>query len=271
LALADLGEKTLRELGLSLSQSKIYLALVKLGKPSNAKEVSIFSKVARQDVYRTLTELRELSLVEMVIGNPALFRAIPLQETISILMERKDQRIRELLDEAHELFKLFDANEASMLQQENHQFVLIPKKEILIRRIKKVIEGTQESILIVLPWRELTQWLFILHESWERALKRGVKVQWITEKQDDLRMVTEITRVLIKYPNFTIRTASTDSVSRFGIYDGKEVFITISSKTNSVESPALWTNNTAVTFIIKDYFEIKWQLSARCKLDKLMS
>ena len=91
MASVELGEKTLRELGLTLSQARVYLALVRLGKHSTVKAVSVFSKVARQDVYRTLTELRELSLVEMVIGNPALFMAIPLQETIAIMVERKNQ------------------------------------------------------------------------------------------------------------------------------------------------------------------------------------
>lgn len=260
MALVEHGEKTLRELGLTLSQARVYLALVKLGKQSTAKAVSVFSKVARQDVYRTLTELRELSLVEMVISNPALFRAIPLQETIAILMERKNQRTRELLVEASELFKLFAVNEESRHHQENHQFILIPKKEALIRRIKKAIEGAQESILISSPWRELTQWLFILHESWEQALNKGVEVRWITEKQASPCLLNEITRALIKDPNFTLRTEPTLSNSRFGIYDGKEVFITVLSTPNATESPALWTNNPAITYILKDYFETKWQL-----------
>ena len=261
MASVELGEKTLRELGLTLSQARVYLALVRLGKHSTVKAVSVFSKVARQDVYRTLAELRELSLVEMVIGNPALFMAIPLQEAIAIMMERKNQRTHELLAEASELIKVFAVNENSRFQQENHQFILIPKKEVLILRIQKAIESAQESILIISPWRELTQWLFILHESWEQALKRGVKVQWITEIQKDQQLVTEITRALIRDPNFTLRTEPTSSMSRFGIYDGKEVFVTVSSTPNATESPALWTKNPTITFILKDYFEIKWQLA----------
>jgi sugar-specific transcriptional regulator TrmB len=122
LALVELGEKTLREIGLTLSQARVYLALVKLGTHSTVKTVSVFSKVARQDVYRTLTELRELSLVEMVIGNPALFRAIPLQEAVAILMERKNQRTRELLAEASELFKLFAVNEVSRRSREHSYY-----------------------------------------------------------------------------------------------------------------------------------------------------
>jgi sugar-specific transcriptional regulator TrmB len=111
--LADIrgfGEKTLRELGISLLQARVYLALLKLGTYSNVKCISVFSKVARQDIYRTMTELRELGLVEMVIGSPALFKAIPLQETVAILMEKKNQRNQVLMEEVTELFNHFDNN-----------------------------------------------------------------------------------------------------------------------------------------------------------------
>jgi len=83
------GEKTLRELGLTSSQARVYLTLIKTGDPATVKTLNTISKVARQDLYRILTELRELSLVEMVIGNPTMFRAIPLPEAITILVERK--------------------------------------------------------------------------------------------------------------------------------------------------------------------------------------
>jgi sugar-specific transcriptional regulator TrmB len=97
------GEKTLRELGLSLLQARVYLALLKLGTHSSIKATSACSKVARQDVYRTIAELRELGLVEMVIANLTLFRAIPLQETVAILMEKKNQRTQVLMEEVTEL------------------------------------------------------------------------------------------------------------------------------------------------------------------------
>jgi sugar-specific transcriptional regulator TrmB len=254
------GEKTLRELGLTLPQARVYLALVKLGTPSTVKNISTYSKVARQDVYRTLTELRELSLVEMIVCNPALFRAVPLQQSATFLMERKNQEIRVLMTEATELFALLAKEKEAEIHHENHQFVLIPKREVIISRLKKAIEGSKKSILVITPWRELPQWLFILHESWQQALNKGVEVRWITEKQVTPCLLNEITRILIKDPNFKLRTEPNSSKARFAIYDGKEVFITVLSATNAAESPALWTNNPALIYILKDYFETKWQL-----------
>lgn len=264
------GENTLRELGLTLSQARVYLALLKLGTHSNVKALSVHSKVARQDVYRTINELRELGLVEMVIANPALYWAIPLQETVSILMERKNQRTQVLMEEATELFEHYAKNTPIGFDPENHQFVLVPKKDVLVRRIKKVVESAHESILIMTPWRESTQWLFNLHDSWEMALNKGVKIRWLTEKPETAYSFNETTRSLIKHNNFTLRTNLASLNARFGIYDDKEAFVTVLNTTNATESPALWTNNTAVTFILRDYFETKWELTADYNLDKLI-
>jgi len=271
LAVEGHGEKTLRELGFTLPQARVYLALVKLGTHSTVKAISIYSKVARQDVYRTLTELRELSMVEVVIGNPALFKAIPLQEAATILMERKYHKTRVLMAEATELFTLLAKEKDAKIHQENHQFVLIPKKEVIIGRVKKAVEAAKKNILIITPWRELPQWLFILHESWQLALNKGVEVRWITEKQAVPCLLNEITRSLIKDPNFKLRTEPNSSKARFAIYDGKEVFITVLSALNATDSPALWTNNPAIIYILKDYFETKWQLISDDDVNELIA
>jgi sugar-specific transcriptional regulator TrmB len=266
----EYGEKTLRELGLSLLQARVYLALLKLGTHSTVKAISFCSKVARQDVYRTITELREFGLVEMVIGNPALFRAIPLQETVSILMEKKNQRTQVLMEEVTKLFNYFAKNKETDLDQENHQFILVPKKEGLVSRIKKTIEGAKESILIFSPWRESTQWLFTLHESWQLALDKGVKIRWITEKQAFPSLADEISYNLVKNPNFTLKNDAASLKARFGIYDDKEIFITVLDTPNAWESPALWSNNPAIIYILKDYFETKWALTDIYNLDNLI-
>lgn len=270
LAVMEYGEKTLREIGLGLLQARVYLALLRIGKYSSVKVLSVSSKVARQDVYRTITELRELDLVEMVIGSPALFKAIPLQQTVAILMEKKNQRTQILMKEVTELFNHFDKNNETRVNQENHQFILVPKREALVNKIKKTIEGANESILISAPWRETTQWLFTLHESWQLALDKGVKIHWITEKQAAPYLTDEITQSLIKNPNFTLRRDATSVKARFAIYDDKEVSIIILSTANTGGSPALWSNNPAMVFILKDYFETKWELTANCHTDSLI-
>lgn len=268
LPLRDHGEKVLCELGLSFSQSRVYIALVRLADQSTAKEVSIVSNVARQDVYRTLSELQELSLVEMVIGNPAKFKAIPMQEVVSILIKRRKQKTRALMTEATDLVDKFPKKDAEAgIQQDGGQFILIPKKEALIYRTEKAIEVAQESIIVITSWRVLTQWLFILGKLVNQALIRGVNVRWITEKQENLTVGPELVETF-KNSRFQLRTMVDPPKKRLVVYDGKEVFIATLREPNAVWSPVLWTNNSAIAYIINDYFEMKWKIASEYKPHK---
>jgi sugar-specific transcriptional regulator TrmB len=260
--LQNFGEKILRELGLTSSQARVYLTLSNLAYPSTAKTISTTSNIARQDIYHTLTELQKLSLVETVINNPTLFRAIPLQEAISILEKRKKQKMHDLIVEAKELLKISTCTQEQTIEQGNHEFVLIPKKERCINKVKKTVEAAQESILAVTSWREATQWLFMLHNTWERALNRNVKVQWITEKQENNNSLTESMLALLENSNLIIKSGPSflPPDVRFAIYDGKEAFIATLNAQNAGDSPALWTNNPVVLCLLKDYFETKWSL-----------
>jgi sugar-specific transcriptional regulator TrmB len=253
--------KILRDLGLTLPQAKVYLAIAKIGNGAAVREISAVSNVFRQDVYRALVELQEAGLIEKIIDKKAMFRLIPSQEALDILAERNIQKIRVLQTKATKAFKYSVNREKSAVQSESNMFVLIPKKEILINRMKKMIETAQKTILVLAPWRALIQNLFILQEHWEQALNNYVKVQWITQEQPNTNSPSESISPLLKHPNFKLRARSYNCDIRFTIYDNKQAFIATLRKSNAFESPALWTNNLMVLHILKDYFALSWNLS----------
>ena len=63
----------------------------------------------------------------------------------------------------------------------------------------------------------------------------------------------------LKNPCFKLKTMANLAKKRLTIYDDKEAFIATLSKANAAESPALWTNNSAIINILIDYFETKWK------------
>ena len=211
----------------------------------------------------------------MVVGNPASFKPIPLKEAIAILMGRKNQQTRVLLAEATELCKLLPSEKEASVHYEPQQFVLIPKKEVIFRRIQKIIDSSNESILIYATWREFNQLLFALQESWKQALDKGVEVRWIIEdhgeNQAESNSLTKMAQTLVRDRNFRIKTQTAALEARFSIYDNKELFISVLNTPNAIDSPALWTNNPAVVRLLKDYFETKWQLTADYDLDRIVA
>jgi sugar-specific transcriptional regulator TrmB len=259
LSFQDHGEKILRELGLTFSQARVYIGLVRLGDRTTARAVSNIIQIARQDVYQLVAELQKLGLVELIIGKPEMFRAIPLQETISILTDRRNRKMNALLSEASKLLERSPEKPEATIQQNNRQFLLIPEKEVLIHRIRKAIETAQKSIRVITPWKELAQWLLLLDKCWNQALERGIHIQWITEKKVNVDSNPENINAFLKNPRSKLKTMSNLAKNRLAIYDDKEAFIATLSKANAAESPALWTNNSAIINILIDYFDTKWK------------
>ena len=86
--ISDEDISTLTELGLTVSQAKIYLSLAK-AKNLTAQAISTTSKVARPDVYRVLVQLNEDGLVERIISKPQEFHAISVEKCVSKLIQRR--------------------------------------------------------------------------------------------------------------------------------------------------------------------------------------
>ena len=95
LASEDEVTQVLTDLGLNLSQARVYFAISQSG-VSTVKNVSNISQVAREHIYQVLPQLQDLGLVEKIIGAPSKFRAIPLEEGASILLQNRANKTREL-------------------------------------------------------------------------------------------------------------------------------------------------------------------------------
>jgi sugar-specific transcriptional regulator TrmB len=265
------GEKVLHELGLTSSQAKIYLYLVRCNDNTTVNVLSDISNIVRQDVYRILEELQEIGLVEKTLSTPNEFKAISIKEATSILIERRSEKTLALVKESAMLAEMFHKTDFIKIRPESQQFVLLPKGEMLIRRIEKAIKAAHKNILLITPWKEFVQWIYDLNEVWHQAAEKDVTVFWIiteeTPKTSDpnLQMISEF----LNNPKFKIRSLLKPNKERIGIYDSNEVFIATTKSTEAGKSPALWTNNPVVICILEDYFQINWNEAAKLDIPSL--
>jgi sugar-specific transcriptional regulator TrmB len=135
----------LMRLGLTLCEARVYLALVSSGM-STAKTISRVTDINRGNVYQIIPSLQKLGLVEKAITTPVKFKAMPLPEALSILMERKSKEYNELQAKTMNMLKNCIKNNAKATpKEEEPQFVMIPLKEATDRWVRKLIENTQTS------------------------------------------------------------------------------------------------------------------------------
>jgi sugar-specific transcriptional regulator TrmB len=261
-SLMEHAEKVLRELGLTFSQAKLYVALLRLSDGATASAIGSFANVARQDVYHLMDELQEIGLVEKIVSNPTKYKAVPIEEVTSVLLGKRRDRTQALIEESAELFSKFPGKSSKTEIHEITQFMLIPKGETLVRKVEKTLKAAQKQIFVVMPWREFTQWIFALQELWQQTLDRGVRMHWLTEnppQNSDANM--EMIDNFMHNPMFKLRTLPPPIDVRLSVFDSREVFIAINTTINAAESPALWTNSPTMVSTLEDYFRMKWEIA----------
>jgi HTH-type transcriptional regulator, sugar sensing transcriptional regulator len=245
----------LMNLGLTSSQARIYLSLVKAG-TSTVKEIASSSQVAREQVYLVLPTLLDLGVVEKILERPIKYRPVPLPDCFSsLILERKNQT-NELENAMKTVIDKFNESNSVGKSSRSHQFVFVPSKRALFRRINKAVNDAESSISVFTSCRRLTQACDKFFDSLQDAWDRGVKGRAIINvpKHNQLSFVEECWRS----PWAELRFIPEIPNAVFAIYDNKEAFTFPEPETNLSESPALWSNYPSFVRILKDHYKILW-------------
>jgi sugar-specific transcriptional regulator TrmB len=250
--------QVLMNLGLTPTQAKAYLTLCRLGR-STTKTISTESRIARQDIYRTLAELQESGLVNKTITRPVMFEAVPIQDAIDGLMERRAKKTRELQKGTKRLLLNFrENNKRCAANNEEQQFVMVPKGEAGILKRRKAIESAQKSIDVVNSWKRFPKTVLTYAGETKKALQRGVELRVITEKPGNAKSIPKEILEFQEIGAFRIKYITDPPPAVISIYDKKEILVATLSSTGLDHSPTLWTNNPSMIAVVRDYFEIMW-------------
>jgi sugar-specific transcriptional regulator TrmB len=249
--------QTLRDLGLTLLQARTYLALCKTG-PATAKTISKTSNIARQNTYRILPTLEKIGLVEKIITTPTTYKATPIKEGYSLLLQNKTKENNELQKKTIELIEhSCEIDQKTALQEEAAEFVVTTSETLLFKRTAEREKTVQKSICVVGRGKGIRSRLFYLFPDLKRALKRGVRIRIITEKYEGDRSVQKIIQTLEENPLFEIRYLSAPVPIKTIIHDDTEANMCIATQPTN-DFPCLWSNNPQFVKVMKAYFEDLW-------------
>ena len=243
-------------------QARVYLTLIRFG-PLKTTSISKQSKIARPDVYRTLAKLHELSLVEQMVETPVRFRAVPIDKGVEFLLKTKTQDFEKLKKESELLLATFNSKDNTKeLLSADSSFVLIPKREAVLKRLIEAIEEAQESINVVLTWNRFYSGLELFDRYIKEASERNVSVRYIVEnplnealKNESLTHETDF---------FKIRFMDEKPKATFGIYDQNRLFVLVDPLVDAPgSSPSLWTNCQSLISLVQENFDNLWEMAKR--------
>ncbi len=246
--------RTLVNLGLTVLQAKVYIALAKIG-TSTGRKTAMAAQVAPQDVYRVLAEIQEKGLAEKVIAKPTMYKATPINEGISILLQNKREDYIKAEKQAKIMSNHFGENNNQNIIQENVQFIITSNMTLLLKMHDKLANSTKKSIDFMCPMKWSEKILLDRCQYIKRAIRRGVKVRVITLKFNE-ETIAKNPKPLSRNPLFEHRCIP-ETIYQFGmhIFDEQEVTLAVSEKK---PTPSLWTNNPNIVKLAESYFENIW-------------
>ena len=252
--------QTLRELGLTFLQAKVYLALVRTSN-STIKKIAEKTNIARQEAQRVAAELQSLGLVEKLLVNPTEFKSVPVNDAVTFLLERREKASLELEQKTNMLLKNFANSEVESPDEEKTvHFVITSGKEAIIKKSRIVEDGTKESCDIINgSWKNVGYAGSLFKEQTIQALERHVKIRIVAEKLPNEQSVQEIYKHSIASRNFEIKFVSSSLPAIMGIYDKKELLVYSSPEKLVGDSPMLWTDNPSLIAAIQTYFNKLWR------------
>jgi sugar-specific transcriptional regulator TrmB len=250
----------LTSLGLTHVQSKVFLALAK-SDCATVSSISELSKVPRQDIYRILSKLEELSLVEKMLTKPVRFQAVAMEEAWAILLKRKKEEYVRLRTVQKKFLQDFNKErQASSPEKSEYQFSVIKGKDALYRTIKENFSKSSKRIDIATTQERFLQSLTYLDDVYEKKLQQGMACRVVTGKPADEKAFLSSTKDIIRYPNFEFKYTLSPPKAIAVIFDEKTALAAMQVNEALLKSPIMYTNNPAFLAMFQGYFTKVWNM-----------
>ena len=257
--------KTLVDFGFTYNQAKIYAAITRL-RSGTVGSISRLAKVRREHVYRTLPKLEKMGLVERMLGTPETIKAIPVEDAFSVLIkkhkEEAETKVSTLIAEAKSFLEHFKQREwGSPLEDTESQFSLVSEKDAIISKMAAVISGAKAEIAVAASRRKLAKFMFFLDELLKKAMKKGVRIQVLTEIPVDEDVLPRVIEEYISPGKALELRYIKELPAHYLIADGKEMVIETSVQADFADQPCLCTNNVSLSSLAMRDFANSWRTS----------
>jgi sugar-specific transcriptional regulator TrmB len=249
--------ETLHSLGLTVLEAKVYSTLVV---PENAdvKGIARSLNIAKCEVYRALSSLEKLGLVEKILSIPSEYKAIPIKEASLILLEKKTAEYSELQKKTQQLVVNFDKPNLKITwEDEKEQNIVISEGKIVVKRLVNQLCKAKKSFETISTWSVCAPMLSGFYEDFKLITNNKVKVRVLT---DNLKKDSQTPQFLIDLqtsPYFEIKYTKTPLAIKMAIRDKEDVNVCISSTKNK-SSPSIWSNNPIFAELATNCFENMW-------------
>jgi sugar-specific transcriptional regulator TrmB len=256
-------------LGLTLNEVRVLIALY-ASESLTAKAIAKSSGVAREIVYQIVPKLQKKGLVDELITNPKTFKALPLENTIDLLLQQRKNEDNELFSKAQAMAKK-QQKITKVKNEESYTTLTAPKKED--PNWKKDWANYKTDVDLIMLTDKFLQWpKHTAEQNIDNAILRKTKMHMITQTA---------TKDIIAHPpaeHFSESLISKLKVIDYRyvdavpvemvIFDKKILYLSTSNEENISDMVWLRSNNGFLVEMANNYFETLWSASNSQKENK---
>ena len=254
MSLSESAESALEQLGLTGSEVKAYVALLR-GGTMTANDVSRAARIPYSKVYDSLKSLHAKGWVEEQKSRPVVFTARPPDTAIEELRARQQTERKEkeqlVMDELMRIY-------AKTGEQERPDLWIMRGTSEIYSRVKNLLLNCRTELLVALPPQVLP--FMDQMEPLLGALKeKGVKSEILTSPEAPESSLQQLS----KYAE--VRTRKT----MYGgglVSDSREVVLLLSGGDQAALPLAIWASHHGLASFAKDYFEFLWSSPGTTKV-----
>jgi sugar-specific transcriptional regulator TrmB len=268
----DKAIKNLRDLGLTYTQARIYLAVLSEN-PCTFGRISKLTGVPRSEVYRETIYLEQSGLVEKTLSKPRTVRVMPVETALKNFVEWKkkehDEHISKLECALNEFVRynrpLAKCN--CEMGPAKVEFSLISKRQAIIAKTKSMLEEAEEEVFLRYSPRKMCALLNFCDNSFNAAFKKRIYVALMTRNGPLNDGLTRTIQAMTDVNDETLEVRCASRIS-FGltITDKKQVLVETAADDSFSDKPMLWTDNQILLSILHQDFLKTW-LNCPYKID----
>ena len=209
-------------LGLTPNQAKVYQTVLKSGN-ATVIQIAKSSNVRREDVYKVLSTLEKMGLIEKLLGKPAIIRATPVAGALaSLILDEKvksDERIASMKTKFQVLSKAKWVQPIAVGEEES-LYALIPEGKAVVTRFTSSIVSSKSNVFWIDTLKEILHFTSLLSAEIKRAIQKSVEVKVIIEdfkpdepQQKQVQQIINIESINTRFHH--------QPLNRFAVFDGK--------------------------------------------------
>ncbi len=263
--------QTLKEIGLTEQEIKVYAFLVKRG-PSKASEISRTNGQTKLQIYRILKNLQKKNIIDCVFGHPAYFSAIPLNKMLKGFIKTKEEEVVEVKIACKKLLEQFRTADLPTVVCPD-MFAIIEDRTRIYSKAQQMLEESKQKVKcteVIANQFDSDQTIQAYRSNaMKRVFNKKIdfkEIFYVSEWNyaSAVRPIEYIfSKQNVELRHIELQTLDPLSFPRICIRDDEEIlFFTspkIKGKTRGKDEKALWTNNKCIVYVYVNFWNSLWE------------